>query len=57
MLTALIMNRRPEAELTLIAPTKDVADRAFGHADGSIRLDPHLTTLVPLPGTHQEHHE
>jgi phage terminase large subunit-like protein len=45
MLTALIMNRRPEAELTLIAPTKDVADRAFGHADGSIRLDPHLTTL------------
>jgi len=45
MLTALILNRRPEAELTFIAPTKDVADRAYSHVDGSIRLDPQLTTL------------
>lgn len=46
MLTALILNRRPEAELTLIAPTKDVADRAFGHAMGSISLDPSLVELL-----------
>jgi phage terminase large subunit-like protein len=45
MLTALILNRRPEAELTLIAPTKDVADRAFQHCDGSIRLDAALSKL------------
>lgn len=45
MLTALIMNRRPEAELTLIAPTKDVADRGFHHAEGSIRLDANLAQL------------
>jgi len=45
MLTALILNRRPEAELTLIAPTKDVADRAFGHVQGSIRLDAQLAKL------------
>lgn len=46
MLTALIMNRRPEAELTLVAPTKDVADRGFNHAEGSIRLDASLTKLM-----------
>ena len=51
MLTALILNRRPEAELTLIAPTKDVADRAFGHVDGSIRLDAQLSKLF-----HTQHH-
>src|SRR5580765_6988235 len=51
MLTALILNRRPEAELTLIAPTKDVADRAFGHIDGSIRLDEQLTKLF-----HRQNH-
>jgi phage terminase large subunit-like protein len=46
MLTALIMNRRPDAELTLIAPTKDVADRGFHHAEGSIRLDASLSKLM-----------
>lgn len=43
MLTALIINQRPEAELTFIAPTKDIADRAFKQAAGSIRLDEGLT--------------
>lgn len=45
MLTALIVNRRPEAELTLIAPTKDVADRSFNQAAGAIRLDDALQKL------------
>lgn len=46
MLTGLIMNERPEAELTLIAPTKDVADRSFNQAAGAIRLDPALVGLT-----------
>jgi phage terminase large subunit-like protein len=48
MLTALIRNYRPEAELTLIAPTKDVADRAFRQASGSIRLDAKLSKLFHI---------
>src|SRR5436190_2839769 len=45
MLTSLIVNRRPEAESTLIAPTKDVAERSFSQASGAIRLDPALSKL------------
>ena len=48
MLTALIRNYRPEAELTLIAPTKDVADRAFRQASGSVRLDDKLSKLFHI---------
>ena len=48
MLTALIRNYRPEAELTLIAPTKDVADRAFRQASGSVRLDAKLSKLFHI---------
>ena len=48
MLTALIRNYRPEAELTLIAPTKDVADRAFRQASGSVRLDEKLSKLFHI---------
>jgi phage terminase large subunit-like protein len=45
MVTALIMNRRPLAELLLIAPTKEIADIAFGQASGMIRADEHLDKL------------
>lgn len=38
MLTAMIVNQRPMAEMVLIAPTKDIADRAFRQAEGSILL-------------------
>jgi phage terminase large subunit-like protein len=38
MLTALILNRRPNAEMILVAPTKDIADRAFRQVEGSILL-------------------
>jgi phage terminase large subunit-like protein len=52
MVTAAIMNRRPEAELLLIAPTKKIADIAFKQAAGIIRLDTELTKLF-YPQTHQ----
>ena len=52
MVTAAIMNRRPEAELLLIAPTKKIADIAFKQAQGIIRLDPELTKIFH-PQQHQ----
>lgn len=51
IVTAAIMNERPQAELLLIAPTKTIADIAFKQAKGIIRLDPELTKLFHL----QEH--
>ncbi|QEN86888.1 terminase large subunit [Labrys sp. KNU-23] len=52
MVTAAIMNRRPEAELLLIAPTKKIAEIAFKQASGIIRLDPELSKIFH-PQTHQ----
>jgi len=52
MVTAAIMNRRPEAELLLIAPTKKIADIAFKQAAGIVRLDKALRDLFH-PQTHQ----
>lgn len=48
MLTALIVNYRPDAEFALIAPTKDVADRSFKQCAGAIRIDPELTKLFQI---------
>jgi phage terminase large subunit-like protein len=45
MVTAMIVNRRPEAEFLLIAPTKEIADISFKQASGIIRLDAELTKL------------
>ncbi|WP_244486651.1 terminase large subunit [Aureimonas sp. Leaf324] len=45
MVVALIMNRRPEAEFLLIAPTKQIADIAFKQAWGIIRADRSLSEL------------
>jgi phage terminase large subunit-like protein len=45
MVTAIVMNRRPEAELVLIAPTKEIADISYSQAAGSIRLDEELSKL------------
>lgn len=52
MVTAAIMNKRPEAELLLIAPTKKIADIAFKQAQGIIRLDAALSDLFH-PQSHQ----
>lgn len=45
MLTALIVNERPEAEFHIIAPTMKVANYAFKQAEGTIKLDPALDRL------------
>ncbi|MDX1127459.1 terminase large subunit [Sinorhizobium medicae] len=45
IVTAAILNERPEAELLLIAPTKQIAEIAFKQAAGIIRLDPALAKL------------
>ena len=48
MLTAIIMNRRPEAEFLLIAPTKEIANISFRQAKGTIKLDPALSKLFHI---------
>jgi phage terminase large subunit-like protein len=45
MVTAAIINRRPNAELLLIAPTKEIADISFRQAAGMIKADPELAKL------------
>jgi phage terminase large subunit-like protein len=45
MLTALIVNRRPEAEFMFVAPTMEIAAIAYKQAKGTVRLDPELTKL------------
>lgn len=50
IVTAAIMNRRPEAELLLIAPTKLIADIAYKQAAGIIRVDPELRKLFAERG-------
>lgn len=48
IVTAAIMNERPEAELLLIAPTKEIANIAFKQARGIIRLDAALDAIFYL---------
>jgi phage terminase large subunit-like protein len=45
IVTAAILNERPEAELLLIAPTKEIAQIAFKQAKGIIKLDAALDAL------------
>lgn len=52
MVTAAIINQRPEAELLMIAPTKKIADIAFKQAHGIIRLDRELSKIFH-PQVHQ----
>jgi phage terminase large subunit-like protein len=48
MVVALIVNRRPEGEFLLVAPTKEIADIAFKQASGTIRIDPELAKLFHI---------
>src|SRR6266568_2279038 len=40
MLTALLLNERPRAELVLTGPTQEVSDLAFSQVEGMILADP-----------------
>lgn len=48
MVVALIMNRRPQAEYLLIAPTIEIATIALKQAAGTIRADPELEKLFKI---------
>lgn len=48
IVTAAILNERPEAELLLIAPTKEIASISFKQAAGIIRLDEELDKLFHI---------
>lgn len=48
MVTAAIINRRPEAELLLVAPTKEIADISFRQASGMIKIDRQLDKTFHL---------
>lgn len=48
MLTALIVNRRPEAEFLLVAPTLEIAGIAFKQAKGTIKADAELDKLFQI---------
>ncbi|WP_114286014.1 terminase large subunit [Candidatus Halocynthiibacter alkanivorans] len=48
IVTAAILNERPEAELLLVAPTKTIAGIAFKQAKGIIALDAELTKLFQV---------
>lgn len=45
MVVAMIVNRRPNAEFLLIAPTKEIAGISFKQASGIINADPELKKL------------
>jgi phage terminase large subunit-like protein len=48
MLTAIILNRRPEAEFLFIAPTMEIASIAYKQAKGTIKLDDDLSKLFQV---------
>jgi phage terminase large subunit-like protein len=48
MLTAVIVNRRPEAEFSIVAPTMRVANVSFKQAMDTIRIDPELEKLFHI---------
>jgi len=51
MVTALLLNDRPAAELLILAPTKEIADNAFKPAFNMIRCDERLGQILKA----QEH--
>lgn len=52
MVVAMIVNRRPNAEFLLIAPTKEIAGIAYKQARNIIQADPELKKVFKKPQDH-----
>jgi phage terminase large subunit-like protein len=48
-----LMNKKPNAELVIIAPSKTIADRGFEYAAGIIKADSELAKVFKPPNVHQ----
>ncbi len=48
MLTALILNKRPNGKFLLVAPTQDVTELAFDQCSGAIDLDSYLSKRMKV---------
>lgn len=52
MVTAMLVNRRPNAEFLLIAPTKEIANISYKQARDTILADPELAKVFRPPQDH-----
>lgn len=52
MVTAMLVNRRPNAEFLLIAPTKEIASISYKQARDTILADPELAKVFKPPQDH-----
>lgn len=48
MMTAMLRNRRPNAEFLLVGPTQATAERAYEQAEGMVKADPWLSKRFQL---------
>lgn len=57
MITAMLMNQRPRAEMLFVGPTQAISDRAFAQAQGMIEADPDLKTRFEVKEHLKEIHD